>query len=47
MDCCGRGHAATPQPWVWNTRLASVGAMLTGEVGPRGPTPAQAVRDPP
>jgi len=38
MDCCGHGYVAAPQPWVWNTPLVSVGAMLAGEVGARGST---------
>ena len=40
MDCCGHGHVAAPQPWVSSTPLVSVGAMLAGEVGPRGSTQA-------
>jgi membrane dipeptidase len=40
MDCCGHGHLATPQPWVWSTPLVSIGAMLAGGVGPRGSTQA-------
>ena len=40
MDCCGHGHVAAPRPWVWSTPLVSVGAMLAGEVGPRGSTAA-------
>src|SRR5262245_15502435 len=40
MDCCGHGHVVAPQPWVWSTPPASVGAMLAGEVGPRGSTAA-------
>jgi membrane dipeptidase len=40
MDCCGHGHALTPRHWMWGTALASVGAMLTGDVGPRGSTAA-------
>jgi membrane dipeptidase len=40
MDCCGHGHQIAPQPGIWGTRLASVGAMLAGEVGPRGSTAA-------
>ena len=40
MDCCGHGHDASLQPWVWRTPLVSVGAMLAGEVGPRGSTQA-------
>ena len=39
MDCCGHGHAPHARPWVWSTPLISVGAMLAGEVGPRGSTP--------
>ncbi len=40
MDCCGHGHAPTPRPWIWSTALASVGALLAGDVGPRGSTAA-------
>ena len=40
MDCCGHGHALTPRHWMWSTALASVGAMLAGDVGPRGSTAA-------
>ena len=40
MDCCGLGYALTPRHWMWNTVLASVGAMLAGDVGPRGSTAA-------
>ena len=40
MDCCGHGHVAAPQPWVWGAPLVSIGAMLAGEVGPRGSTHA-------
>src|SRR5438132_13122520 len=40
MDCCGHGHALSPPQWMWSTALASVGAMLAGEVGPRGSTAA-------
>ena len=40
MDCCGHGHVVAPQPWVWSTLPVSIGAMLTGEVGPRGSTQA-------
>jgi membrane dipeptidase len=40
MDCCGLGHTLAPQPWIWGKPLASVGAMLAGEVGPRGSTEA-------
>src|SRR6266404_8044047 len=38
MDCCG--HALAARQWMWSTALASVGAMLAGEVGPRGSTAA-------
>ena len=40
MDCCGHGHVAAPQPWVWSTPLVSVGAMLAGDAGPHGSTAA-------
>src|SRR4029077_8660046 len=40
MDCCGLGHTFAAQPWIWGTPLASVGAMLAGEVEPRGSTEA-------
>src|SRR5467141_1388974 len=40
MDCCGHGHASTPRHWMWSTALAPVGAMLAGDVGPRGSTAA-------
>src|ERR1700736_5705533 len=40
MDCCGLGYALTPRYWMWSTALASVGAMLAGDVGPRGSTAA-------
>src|SRR6516162_5041326 len=40
MDCCGHGHVAPPQPWVWSTPPVSVAAMLAGEVGPPGSTAA-------
>src|ERR1700730_11377966 len=38
MDCCG--HALAARQWMWSTALTSVGAMLAGEVGPRGSTAA-------
>src|SRR5437879_10891984 len=38
MDCCG--HALAARQWMWSTALASVGALLAGEVGPRGSTAA-------
>jgi membrane dipeptidase len=40
MDCCGHGHPLTPRHWMWSTPLASVGAMLAGDVGARGSTAA-------
>ena len=40
MDCCGHGHALAPQQRMWSTALASVGAMLAGDVGSRGSTAA-------
>jgi membrane dipeptidase len=40
MDCCSCGDAPTPRPWMSSLPLASVGAMLAGEVGPRGSTAA-------
>src|SRR5262245_42564326 len=40
MDCCGYGHVVAPQPCVRSAPLVSVGAMLSGEVGPGGSTAA-------
>ena len=44
MDCCGQhhchGHALTRRQWIWSTVLSSVGAMLSGGVGPHGSTAA-------
>jgi membrane dipeptidase len=40
MDCCGLGHGLTHRQWMWSTALTSVGAMLAGDVGPRGSTAA-------
>jgi hypothetical protein len=40
MDCCGHGHALAPRHWMSSTALTSVGAMLAGDVGPRGSTAA-------
>jgi membrane dipeptidase len=40
MECCGYGHVVAPQPCVRSATLVSVGAMLSGEVGPRGSTAA-------
>jgi len=40
MDCCGLVHGLTHRQWMWSTALTSVGAMLAGDVGPRGSTAA-------
>jgi membrane dipeptidase len=40
MDCCSHVVALSPRHWMWSTALASVGAMLAGDVGPRGSTAA-------
>src|SRR5215472_9990792 len=40
MDCCGYGHVAAPQPWVWSAPPVSVAAMLAGATEPRGSTAA-------
>src|SRR5215510_6338136 len=40
MDCCGHGHFLTPRHWMRDTALVSVGAMLAGDIGPRGSTAA-------
>ena len=40
MDCCGQDHAGGTHPWAGSAPLASVAAMLAGEVGPRGSTEA-------
>jgi membrane dipeptidase len=40
MDCCGHSHEIVPPPWIRGRPIASVGAMLAGEVGPRGSTEA-------
>ena len=40
MDCCGHGYALAPRHWILSTAMASVGAMLTGHVGPSGSTAA-------
>src|SRR5436189_4548084 len=44
MDCCGHdhchAHALTRRQWIWSTVLSSVGAMLSGGLGPRGSTAA-------
>jgi membrane dipeptidase len=39
MDCCGHGHSVA-HPVPWGVPLASIGAVLAGEVGPRGSTEA-------
>ncbi len=38
MDCCSQEHTSAPGHGMWSTALASVGAILAGEVGPRGST---------
>jgi membrane dipeptidase len=40
MDCCGHSHAGGHLTGIWGPALASVGAMLAGEAGPRGSTAA-------
>jgi len=40
MDCCGHAHALSRRRWMWSALLTSVGAMLSGGVGPRGSTAA-------
>src|SRR4029077_10201435 len=42
VDCCGHGHpqALTRRQWMWSTVLSSVGAMLSGGVGPLGSSAA-------
>jgi membrane dipeptidase len=40
MDCCGQGYTLAPRHWMWSTTLTSIGAMLAGDVGPRGSTTA-------
>jgi membrane dipeptidase len=40
MDCCGHGHPVAHHPMPWGVPLASIGAILAGEVGPRGSTEA-------
>jgi membrane dipeptidase len=40
MDCCGHGHALSSRHWISGAALPAVGAMLAGEVGPRGSTAA-------
>jgi membrane dipeptidase len=40
MDCCCHGHALTRRQWMSGTVLTSIGAMMSGGVGPRGSTAA-------
>ena len=40
MHCCGHGHPVAHLPLPWGVLLASIEAVLTGEVGPRGSTEA-------
>lgn len=40
MDCCGHTHGIEHHHGLWGPALASVGAMLAGEIGPRGSTEA-------
>src|SRR5438874_8281717 len=40
MDCCGHGNPLAPRHSMWSAVLAPVGAMLAGDVGPRGSTAA-------
>jgi membrane dipeptidase len=40
MDCCGQAYALVPRPFLPGMPLAAVGAMLAGEVEPRGGTQA-------
>ena len=40
MDCCGHGHPVAYHPILWGVPLASIGAILAGEAGPRGSTEA-------
>jgi membrane dipeptidase len=40
MHCCGHAHPVAYSPLPWGVRLASIEAMLTGEMGPRGSTEA-------
>jgi membrane dipeptidase len=40
MDCCSYGYDLAPRHWMWNSPLTSVGAMLAGDVEPRGSTAA-------
>ena len=40
MDCCGHGYALAPPARVRGAPLASIGAMLAGEIVPRGSSAA-------
>jgi len=40
VDCCGHGYAVAHRSLPWGMAPASIGAMLAGEVGPRGSTEA-------
>jgi membrane dipeptidase len=40
MDCCGHAHGIGHHDGMWGPALASIGAMLAGESGPRGSTEA-------
>ena len=40
MDCCGHAHNVGHHHGMWAPALASIGAMLAGESGPRGSTEA-------
>ena len=40
MDCCGHSPALMHGARMWQPALASIGAMLAGETGPRGSTAA-------
>jgi membrane dipeptidase len=45
VDCCGHSHEIAPQSWIRGKPIASVGAMLAGEVGPRGSTEAAQIAE--
>jgi membrane dipeptidase len=40
MDCCGHAHGGADAAPIWGIALPPIGAMLAGEVGPRGSTAA-------
>ena len=40
MDCCGPGFTVDYRPLPWGLPLASIGAILAGQVGPLGSTEA-------